>query len=65
MRIVLINNKQGGDVDEAEKAFIKGATERGLLGLKGHRSVGGKSITFVSLLSYNTNDYARNSCIQL
>lgn len=35
--------KKGGNVDEAEKAFINGAAERGLLGLKGHRSVGGKS----------------------
>ncbi|KAF9891635.1 Phosphoserine transaminase [Aspergillus nanangensis] len=32
---------KGGDVDEAEKAFLKGAVERGLTGLKGHRSVGG------------------------
>lgn len=31
---------KGGD-DAAEKAFLKGAEERGLLGLKGHRSVGG------------------------
>ena len=30
------------DGDEAaEKSFLKGAEERGLLGLKGHRSVGG------------------------
>lgn len=65
MRIVLINNKQGGNVDEAEKAFIKGATERGLLGLKGHRSVGGESTTFFLFYQTNTNDYARNSCIQL
>lgn len=28
-------------MDEAEKAFVKGAVERGLTGLKGHRSVGG------------------------
>jgi phosphoserine aminotransferase len=27
--------------EETEKAFLKGATERELLGLKGHRSVGG------------------------
>lgn len=65
MRIVLINNTQGGNVDEAEKAFIKGATERGLLGLKGHRSVGGKSTTFFLCYHTNTNDYARNSRIQL
>jgi phosphoserine aminotransferase len=30
----------GGDADK-EKAFLAGAQERGLLGLKGHRSVGG------------------------
>ncbi|PVH86649.1 phosphoserine aminotransferase [Cadophora sp. DSE1049] len=28
-------------VDDSEKAFLKGATEQGLTGLKGHRSVGG------------------------
>ncbi|KAI9743075.1 MAG: Phosphoserine transaminase [Claussenomyces sp. TS43310] len=32
---------KGGNIDEAEKAFLKGATQRGLTGLKGHRSVGG------------------------
>ncbi|KJX99086.1 phosphoserine aminotransferase like protein [Zymoseptoria brevis] len=31
---------KGGDAD-AEKAFLKGAEAKGLLGLKGHRSVGG------------------------
>ncbi|TKA62980.1 hypothetical protein B0A49_12253 [Cryomyces minteri] len=31
---------RGGDAD-AEKAFLAGAAEKGLLGLKGHRSVGG------------------------
>ena len=31
-------------MDEAEKAFLKGAVERGLTGLKGHRSVGGKHL---------------------
>ena len=30
----------GGDV-EKEKAFLAGAEKRGLLGLKGHRSLGG------------------------
>ena len=31
-----------GEADEVrEKEFLKGAEERGLLGLKGHRSVGG------------------------
>jgi len=28
-------------VDDSEKTFLKGATEQGLTGLKGHRSVGG------------------------
>ncbi|PKS11645.1 hypothetical protein jhhlp_001796 [Lomentospora prolificans] len=32
---------KGDNVDEAEKAFLKQATGRGLTGLKGHRSVGG------------------------
>ncbi|KAH6684534.1 pyridoxal phosphate-dependent transferase [Halenospora varia] len=31
----------GANIDEAEKAFLKGAVEKGLTGLKGHRSVGG------------------------
>lgn len=31
---------KGGD-EALEKKFLKGAEERGLLGLKGHRSVGG------------------------
>lgn len=31
----------GGGDEGREKAFLKGAEERGLLGLKGHRSVGG------------------------
>ena len=31
---------KGGDA-AAEKAFLDGAEKRGLLGLKGHRSVGG------------------------
>ena len=35
---------KGGDA-EAEKAFLKGAESRGLLGLKGHRSVGGIRIS--------------------
>ncbi|KAH6973733.1 phosphoserine aminotransferase [Ilyonectria sp. MPI-CAGE-AT-0026] len=33
--------KKGGDVDAAEKAFIKEGAAQGLTGLKGHRSVGG------------------------
>ncbi|KIX10210.1 phosphoserine transaminase [Rhinocladiella mackenziei CBS 650.93] len=37
-----IVSKAGADPDEAkEKAFLAGAEKRGLLGLKGHRSVGG------------------------
>ncbi|KAI9375474.1 pyridoxal phosphate-dependent transferase [Aspergillus egyptiacus] len=32
---------KNGNIDEAEKAFLKGGTERGLTGMKGHRSVGG------------------------
>lgn len=32
---------KGGNVDEAEKAFLAGAVAKGLTGLKGHRSVGG------------------------
>lgn len=32
---------KGGDVDGAEKAFLKEGTSLGLTGLKGHRSVGG------------------------
>ncbi|KAG7289025.1 hypothetical protein NEMBOFW57_005386 [Staphylotrichum longicolle] len=32
---------KNGNVDEAEKAFLKEATSQGLTGLKGHRSVGG------------------------
>ena len=35
---------KGGD-DAAEKEFLKGAESRGLLGLKGHRSVGGIRIS--------------------
>jgi phosphoserine aminotransferase len=40
---------KGGDVDTAEKAFLKEATGLGLIGLKGHRSVGG-----VRASSYNS-----------
>ncbi|CEL09403.1 Putative Phosphoserine aminotransferase [Aspergillus calidoustus] len=32
---------KNGNVDDSEKAFLKGGTERGITGLKGHRSVGG------------------------
>ncbi|KAL4752094.1 hypothetical protein BDW72DRAFT_202655 [Aspergillus terricola var. indicus] len=31
---------KNGNVDEFEKTFLKGGTERGLTGMKGHRSVG-------------------------
>ncbi|KAL4784437.1 pyridoxal phosphate-dependent transferase [Aspergillus varians] len=31
---------KNGNVDEAEKTFLKGGTERGITGMKGHRSVG-------------------------
>ena len=43
-RMNLCLRVKGGDAD-AEKAFIKGAEQRGLLGLKGHRSVGGIRIS--------------------
>ncbi|KAL5341125.1 pyridoxal phosphate-dependent transferase [Aspergillus crustosus] len=32
---------KNGAVDESEKSFLKGGTERGITGMKGHRSVGG------------------------
>ncbi|KAL4882667.1 pyridoxal phosphate-dependent transferase [Aspergillus karnatakaensis] len=32
---------KNGALDESEKAFLKGGTERGITGMKGHRSVGG------------------------
>ncbi|KAL3446895.1 pyridoxal phosphate-dependent transferase [Aspergillus insuetus] len=32
---------KNGNIDESEKTFLKGGTERGITGLKGHRSVGG------------------------
>ncbi|KAF7926360.1 uncharacterized protein EAE98_006655 [Botrytis deweyae] len=37
------------NISEAEKSFLAGATERGLTGLKGHRSVGG-----IRASNYNT-----------
>lgn len=37
------------NIDDAEKAFLSGATNIGLLGLKGHRSVGG-----IRASSYNS-----------
>lgn len=40
MNICFRVNK-GGNTDEAEKAFLKEGTSKGLTGLKGHRSVGG------------------------
>lgn len=56
---------KGGDAD-AEKAFVKAAESRGLLGLKGHRSVGGirisnynaVTITAVEKLAQYLNDFA-------
>lgn len=38
--------------DEAEKAFLAGATKRGLLGCKGHRSVGGCRISNCKWIDY-------------
>jgi phosphoserine aminotransferase len=38
---VLLTFGQNGNIDEAEKTFLKEATAQGLTGLKGHRSVGG------------------------
>ena len=43
-RMNLCLRVKGGDA-EAEKAFLKGAEAKGLLGLKGHRSVGGIRIS--------------------
>jgi phosphoserine aminotransferase len=37
----ILTTIQNGNVDEAEKAFLKEATSQNLTGLKGHRSVGG------------------------
>ncbi|KAL3432924.1 pyridoxal phosphate-dependent transferase [Aspergillus tetrazonus] len=31
---------KNGNIDESEKTFLKGGTERGITGMKGHRSVG-------------------------
>ena len=43
-RMNLCVRVKGGDAD-AEKAFLKGAESKGLMGLKGHRSVGGIRIS--------------------
>lgn len=43
-RMNLCFRVKGGDAD-AEKAFLKGAESKGLMGLKGHRSVGGIRIS--------------------
>ena len=32
---------KGNDTDAAENAFLEGATSQGLIGLRGHRSIGG------------------------
>lgn len=45
----------GGDADQ-EKAFISGAEKKGLLGLKGHRSVGGVRASNCKLCYYNSSD---------
>lgn len=37
----ILTTSQLPNIDEGEKLFLKGATEKGLTGLKGHRSVGG------------------------
>ncbi|KAL4990184.1 pyridoxal phosphate-dependent transferase [Aspergillus falconensis] len=36
---------KNGNIDESEKSFLKGGTERGITGMKGHRSVGAKMPT--------------------
>ncbi|KAK4906865.1 hypothetical protein LTR28_000541 [Elasticomyces elasticus] len=41
---------QGGD-ESAEKKFLDGAKSKGLLGLKGHRSVGGMRISNYNAVS--------------
>lgn len=38
---LLMRMLQGGNIDDAEKAFLKQSTDLCLTGLKGHRSVGG------------------------
>ena len=43
-RMNLCVRVKGGDAD-VEKAFLKGAESKGLMGLKGHRSVGGVRIS--------------------
>ncbi|KAL4946409.1 hypothetical protein BDV06DRAFT_208706 [Aspergillus oleicola] len=35
---------KNGTVDDSEKTFLRGGTERGITGMKGHRSVGGESL---------------------
>jgi len=42
---------KGGNIDNAEKAFLTGAIERGLTGLKGHRSVGGIRVSNYNAIS--------------
>lgn len=36
-----VTHRLEGSIEESEKDFLKGAVEKGLTGLKGHRSVGG------------------------
>ncbi|KAK7402882.1 Phosphoserine transaminase [Neonectria punicea] len=38
---ICFNVTKGGDVDAAEKAFLEEGAAQGLIGLKGHRSLGG------------------------
>lgn len=46
-----VQSEKGAETDDLEKAFLKGAEERGLMGLKGHRSVGG-----IRISNYNSID---------
>lgn len=42
---------KGGDTEAAEKAFLQEATSLGLLGLGGHRSVGGVRASMYNTIS--------------
>ena len=46
----------GDKDDEKEKRFVKGGEERGLLGLKGHRSVGGIRVSNYNAVSEDAVD---------
>ncbi|KAE8450158.1 hypothetical protein EG329_006939 [Mollisiaceae sp. DMI_Dod_QoI] len=41
MNICFRVTHRASDIDDSERSFLKGATDQGLTGLKGHRSVGG------------------------